>query len=210
MKRLFKKACNAAAVAAGAPLGLICRLLMRAGGGDAVFHDFSQLFSLFPGTSGDYLRKGFYYWTLARCSLDAKICFGVLIAHSRTEIHDGAYIGPYCLIGTARIGAFATLGSGVHILSGKQQHSFDRLDIPIQRQAGRFELVDVGADCWIGNGSIVMADIGEQAIVGAGSVVAHSVEARAVVAGNPARALRTRTDSAGRERTEKAPANSCA
>ena len=70
---------------------------------DGIFHDFSQFLSLFPGLSGDFLRKGFYYWTLAHCSIQVKISFGTLVAHPQTEVHEGVYIGPYCLIGTAVI-----------------------------------------------------------------------------------------------------------
>ncbi len=192
MKKTLKLALNGLALLIACPFGLVCKLLVRMSGSDSVFHDFSQLFSIIPGFPGDYLRKAFYRCTLNHCSLDVKISFGTLIAHPQTEIHEGAYIGPYCLIGKAVIGRHATLGSGVHLLSGKQQHRFDRMDVPIQDQGGTFEKISVGSDCWIGNGSIVMATIGDKSIIGAGSVVISPIESGTIAVGNPAHILRRR------------------
>jgi virginiamycin A acetyltransferase len=191
-KQVSKWLANGLALSLAGPFALLYRLVQLLSHSDGIFHDFSQFFSLFPGLPGDYLRKGFYYWTLAHCSIYVKISFGTLIAHPQTEIHEGVYIGPYCLIGTAIIGSNATLGSGVHLLSGKHQHNFDRLDLPIQEQGGRFEKISIGSNCWLGNGAIVMANLGSHAIVGAGSVVTSPMEPMSVVGGNPAKVVRRR------------------
>jgi virginiamycin A acetyltransferase len=193
MRRLTKALANGVALLTAAPFALACHLLQRISVSDSPFHDFSQFLSLFPGLPGDYLRRGFYYWTLAHCSLRVKISFGTLIAHPQTEIHDGAYIGPNCIIGTAIIGPHATLGSGVHLLSGKSQHSFENLHVPIQEQGGRFEKITIGENCWVGNASVIMADVGQNSIVGAGSVVTSPVACEAIAAGNPAKVLRMRS-----------------
>jgi acetyltransferase-like isoleucine patch superfamily enzyme len=55
---------------------------------------------------------------------------------------------------------------------------------------GAFETVQIGADCWIGAGSIIMADIGSGTTVGAGSVVIGSIPADSVAVGNPARVVK--------------------
>jgi virginiamycin A acetyltransferase len=195
MNQWLKPLANGLALALTAPAGLLWRLLRFLSVSDGVFHDLSQFFSLIPGLPGDYLRKSFYYWTLSHCSLEVKISFGTLIAHPETEVHEGVYVGPYCLIGTAIIGPHATLGSGVHLLSGKRQHNFDHLNVPIQEQGGSFECISIGSNSWLGNGCIVMADIGSDAIVGAGAVVTSAVESLCIVVGNPARVVRRRQQS---------------
>jgi maltose O-acetyltransferase len=52
--------------------------------------------------------------------------------------------------------------------------------------------VRIGANCWIGAGTIVCAGVtvGDDAIVGAGSVVVADVPPRVVAAGNPCRVIR--------------------
>jgi virginiamycin A acetyltransferase len=199
MKHLLKSLATGIALALTAPAGLLWRFARLFSVSDGLFHDLSQLHSLIPGLPGDYLRKGFYYWTLSHCSLDVKISFGTLVAHPETEIHEGVYIGPYCLIGTAIIGPHSTLGSAVHVLSGKRQHNFDLLNVPIQDQGGRFDRISIGSNSWLGNGSIVMADVGRHSIIGAGSVVTSAVNELCIVAGNPAKVLRQRRQRASKE-----------
>ncbi len=52
--------------------------------------------------------------------------------------------------------------------------------------------IEIGDDCWIGTGVIIMPNIkiGQGAIVGAGSVVTKHVHASTIVAGVPARELK--------------------
>ncbi|MBI5657488.1 MAG: hypothetical protein HZC44_12020, partial [Geobacter sp.] len=52
-----------------------------------------------------------------------------------------------------------------------------------------FDRVTVGSECWIGEGSIIMADLGERCIVSSGSVVTRAMPAGRLIAGNPARVL---------------------
>ena len=61
-------------------------------------------------------------------------------------------------------------------------------------------LVKRGAS--IGSGATILSNlvIGENAIVGAGSVVTHDVPANTIVAGNPAKVLRSITDSSEEKR----------
>jgi maltose O-acetyltransferase len=51
--------------------------------------------------------------------------------------------------------------------------------------------VKIGADVWIGGGSIILpgVTIGDGAVIGAGSVVTRDVAPDAIVGGNPAKPL---------------------
>lgn len=163
--------------------------------GDRIFAGFSQLLSLIPGNVGSYLRIGFYRFTMTACERDCSIGFGTLFSQVDTEIADGVYIGPQCNIGSCRIGCNSLIASGVHILSGSAQHGFESTDVPIQQQHGEYRKISVGEDCWIGNGSIVMADIGDKCVIGAGSVVTSAVPDFSIMAGNPARLRKSRKNN---------------
>lgn len=162
-------------------------------GKDSSLWSFSQLFSLIPGAVGSYLRKNFYRLTMTHCSNECAIMFGTIFSQVDTEIGHGVYIGPNCNIGRCKIEDHCTLGSNVHILSGKHQHNFADLGIPIQEQGGVFNKVVIGEDTWIGNASIVMANVGKKCIIGTGSVVTKDIEDYMIVAGNPARVIKRRT-----------------
>ena len=110
------------------------------------FTAISQLLSLLPGKSGSYLRVAFYRHTMRHCSADSFIGFGSVFSQTDTHIGSGVYIGPQCNIGGSRIGNDCLLGSAVHVLSGKKQHSLTRLDIPVRDQGGVFRSVAIGED----------------------------------------------------------------
>jgi acetyltransferase-like isoleucine patch superfamily enzyme len=147
------------------------------------------MLSLLPGIIGNFARKSFYHRAMTCCDRDCAILFGTLFSQTDTEIGKGVYIGPNCNIGRCRLENYCTLGSNVHILSGKRQHKFDDLDRPIRDQGGEFEKVTIGEDTWIGNAALIMADVGKKCIIGAGSVVTKDVENYSIVAGNPARVI---------------------
>lgn len=168
---------------------------------DALFAGFSQLLSLVPGLTGSYLRVAAYRLLMQHCGQDCYIGFGVLFSQQGTELGDGVYLGPQCNIGLCHIGADTLLGSGVHILSGKNQHQFADPTLPFKEQGGVFEKVSIGANCWIGNGAIVMASIGEGCIIGAGAVVTQPLPPGVIAAGNPAKVLRAVYPDAGQQDT---------
>jgi len=165
---------------------------MTMGKSDRVFWGISQFLSLVPGLSGSYVRKSFYRMAMTRCDEDCAILFGAIFSQADTEIRKGVYIGPQCNIGMCRIDDFCTLGSGVHILSGKNQHIFEDLETPIREQGGVFEKIVIGEDTWIGNGAIIMANIGKKCIIGAGSVVTRDIDDYCIAVGNPAKVVRKR------------------
>lgn len=175
------------------PLYLLLELLSLAGNRDGCFQSFSQFLSLFPGKTGSYLRAAFYRLACPETSDDISIGFLTILSHRDTSIHAGVYIGPQCNIGKCTIGKNTLLGSGVHILSGKKQHDFSCPSQPIKEQGGTFEKVRIGADCWLGNGALVMVPLADHTIIAAGSVVTQEVpESWLICGGNPARTLKHR------------------
>ncbi|MCU4675543.1 acyltransferase [Catenovulum sp. 2E275] len=161
---------------------------------NSLFFSFSQLLSLFPGQTGSYIRVSFYHSAMSFCARDTRIHFATIFSQPDTEINCRVYIGPQCNIGSCIIGADSLIASGVHILSGKNQHNFSDLNTPIQQQGGHYQKIKIGQDCWVGNGAIIMADIGDKCIVAAGSVVTKKVPDFSIVAGNPAKIIRSRKD----------------
>jgi acetyltransferase-like isoleucine patch superfamily enzyme len=160
---------------------------------DDVFQGFSQFMSLWPGLPGDYFRLAFYRWTLSSCSPNASIGFGTIFATPDVAIGHDVYIGARCLIAHATIHDDVLIGSNVDIVAGKHQHHFDRMDVPIRLQGGRYEPVSIGPDAWIGNGATVTQSVGAHAIVAAGAVVVKAVDEADIVGGNPARVITHRT-----------------
>jgi acetyltransferase-like isoleucine patch superfamily enzyme len=85
-----------------------------------------------------------------------------------------------------------------------------RIDVPGTPMifAGRPEqkATTIGADAWIGVGSVVMQglSIGRGAVIGANSVVTKDVPAYEIWAGIPARKIRDRFDSADDRRRHDA------
>ena len=194
----IKAAVNTLATFVVFPVFVLYRLVavLAPGRVDRIFQGYSQLMSLWPGITGDFLRRAFYRLTLRRCSANCTIGFGTVFATPEVELGEGVYIGWYGNIGHVSIGDHTLLGSNVTILSGKRQHHFDRLDIPIRHQGGTYTQVDIADDVWIGNGAIVMEAVARQAVVAAGAVVTTAVAERAIVGGNPARVIGQRGSAA--------------
>lgn len=170
-----------------------CAAVAAFGRWEPAYTLFAQGFAMAPGIPGDYLRVAFYRLTLAECSLSSRVSFGSFFAHREASLGAHAYIGSHCIIGRADIGERAQIASGVQILSGSRQH-VRNVDGEISgAEQGVFTTVGIGAHCWIGAASVVMADVGEGATVGAGSVVTRPIPAGSVAAGNPARVIRNST-----------------
>lgn len=169
------------------PLALLCLF----GRQRALFSLGGQLVALLPGLPGDYLRICFYRLTLQACSLDSRISFGSFFAHPDTEIAAGVSIGAYCILGRTRIGTRTQIASGVQILSGARQHGRNAEGQIEGAETGVFEKIEVGSDCWIGAGAIVMAPVGSRSTIGAGSIVNKEIAPNSVAVGNPAKVIRS-------------------
>src|SRR5881296_2601348 len=100
----LKAAVNGGALLAVTPFALTCWLEAKVGlGHEDIFAFWSHLFSLLPGYPGMALRRAFYQLTLDSCSAHLFIGFGALFSHRQAQVEDGVYIGPYALIGSARL-----------------------------------------------------------------------------------------------------------
>jgi virginiamycin A acetyltransferase len=155
-----------------------------------VFTFFAHTFALAPGVVGDYIRIAFYKLTLKQCAVYSRVSFGSFFAHSMVVLGRGVYIGSYCILGRCSIGDRTQIASQVQILSGRRQHQRD----PSGQISGafeeEFEVIEIGADCWIGASSIVMASVGFGTTIGAGSVVVRPIASQVVAVGNPARVVK--------------------
>lgn len=192
MKFIFKGLVKTASFLVVLPFLVVFKILYLNMPSEKTFQVFSHIFSLLPGLPGNYLRAQFYRYTLKSCSDDCCIEFGTILHQKDIEIGKRVYIGPKCSIGLCRIEDDVMLGSNVDIISGKNQHNFDRIDIPMREQGGQFEKIVIGEDSWLGNSSVVMANVGTKAIVAAGSVVVNDVAPYHIVGGNPAKFLKSR------------------
>lgn len=192
MKKLIKSCVHILFSILVLPLYIIYLIGKKLGFEDQVFSSFSQSLSLVPGLLGSYLRVAFYRMTMTHCDREIVIGFATLFSQQDTDIHHGVYIGPQCNIGKCSIQKNCLLGSGVHILSGKEQHNFTDLDTPLREQGGEFNKVVIDEDSWLGNGAIVMANVGRKCIVAAGAVVVQDVPDYAIVGGNPAKIIKMR------------------
>jgi acetyltransferase-like isoleucine patch superfamily enzyme len=192
LKGVIKELANILAIGLSAPFWIATRIEGRLFAGRNWFVAGSEFLSLVPGKSGIYLRRAFYRMCLESCSSDCHIGFGTTVAHPEARIGKRVYIGNRCMIGMVRIDDDVVIGSNVDILSGRHQHSFDDPRRPIQEQGGSFRQIRLGRNSWVGNRSIIMADVGSDCVIGAGSVVVKAVPAGSVAVGNPAAVKRQR------------------
>ena len=174
------------------PFFLFYRLQGQVLGKKKAFLNVTQACSLIPGVCGEWFRRGFLQWVTGQPLQDCCICFGSTFSDPRIKIGNGVYIGMRCDIGYATIENDCVIGSGVHILSGQNQHYFDDPNIPIRDQGGEFKQVVIGADTWIGNAAVIAADLGTGCVIGAGSVVVVPVPNKGVAVGNPAQVVKYR------------------
>lgn len=194
-RTLAKRALHAAATGAVAPLIAMYKaesLAAPEARRDPLFQGYSQALAMVPGFTGQYLRRAFYAAVLDGCDLDTCVQWGTILSSTHARLGKGVYVGARCMLGRVHLDAHATLGSNVDILSGKNQHGFDDPDVPVQDQPGRYEVVRIGANTWIGNGAVVLADVGARCVVAAGSVVTSPVPDDVIVGGNPAKVLKRR------------------
>lgn len=156
----------------------------------------SQLFSLLPGLTGQYLRRALYRWILVACHESTVIEFGTVLSKAGSSLGENVYIGPMCHLGLVDLERDVLLAAGVQIPSGPRTHGIGRLDRPIRDQPGDLRKIRVGAGSWVGSGATILADVGRDAVVAAGAVVTRSIPDRAIAAGVPAEVLRYREAAA--------------
>jgi len=162
---------------------------------ERTFRSIMQAAALLPGVSGSYIRLALLNWLAEGTGSDCSVAVGTLFSHSHVKLGNSVYVGAFCNIGWARISDDALIGSGVHIISGKNSHFHHRVDVPIARQGGVRTPVHIGSAAWIGSGAIIMADVGDQCLIGAGAVVTRAVPPWSIAVGSPARTIGDRRAS---------------
>jgi virginiamycin A acetyltransferase len=192
MKPVIKKTAAFAAILLVLPAYGLYRFGAALIGRDHAFHGWSETFSLFPGLSGQYLRRAFYSLALERCGENACLSFGSTFSHPTASVGANVYVGSYCCLGSITLEDNVLIASHVSIMNGSQQHGIGRLDIPIREQPGIFLPVTIGEGSWIGEGATVSADVGRHCVIGAGSVVTKPVPDYAIAVGVPAKVIRLR------------------
>ena len=161
-------------------------------GRDRALEGSTQLLSLVPGISGQYLRRAFLARVLAGCHPSSVVEFGTIFSQADARLDENAYVGPGCHLGLVHVERDALLAASVKVPSGGQSHGIDDVSMPIRDQPGSPRLVRIGAGAWIGTAAVVMAHVGRDTIVGAGAVVTRPLPERVVAAGVPARVVRSR------------------
>lgn len=147
---------------------------------------------LFPGFSGDFVRRAFYREVLSACHPSVTISQGTVFSSDDVEIGAGTYIGANCNIGRSRIGPGVLIGDYVMIIPGRHTHRFTEAGELDESQEGQDIPIHIGERCWLGAHAVIMADVGPRSTIGAGSVVVKPIPADSVAVGNPARVVRRR------------------
>jgi acetyltransferase-like isoleucine patch superfamily enzyme len=143
-----------------------------------------------PGRPGVFLRAAFYESTLAACGPNLYVNFGAFFTHRVAEVGSAVYIGPYALVGAARLGDGCSIGSRASVLSGTALHEPGPDGRWTPFHVDKLRMVSIGEHVLVGEGAILMADIGPRSLVTAGAVVSAPMPGGIVVAGNPARYVR--------------------
>ena len=116
-----------------------------------------------------------------------------IIAHESITIGDDVWFGPEVFVTDAN-------------------HGYQDPEVPIGRQLGLHEPVQIGSGSWLGCRAIVLPGtrIGRQCVIAAGSVVRGDIPDHSVVAGVPGRILRQyRPGSAGHASTWASTPTDC-
>jgi len=164
-------------------------------GKDRAFFSSSQMFALFPGLPGQYLRRAFYVRTMESFHPTAVVEFGTLFSRQGTRLAENVYIGPMCHIGLVDIEPDVLVASNVSIPSGPKTHGTADVDRPIRGQPGVLQRVRIGTGAWIGLSAIVMADVGARTVVASGAIVTRPLPADVVAGGVPAEVIKKRESS---------------
>jgi acetyltransferase-like isoleucine patch superfamily enzyme len=118
-----------------------------------------------------------------------------------SSIGIGSYVAPLSIVVNAQIGNYTSIGPNVCIGLGRHPLTFFSTspflynkDLFKRKRKEDFSLIEIGPDCWIGAGALIMGGIkiGIGAVIGAGAVVTKDVDDFAIVTGVPAKLVRYR------------------
>lgn len=191
MRALLKTVSDVLATIVVWPLTAICaaEVVLRPAS-ESLFTACAQWVAIVPGRPGMVLRRAFYRRTLARCGAHLHVNFGAFFTHRVAEVGERVYLGHYALVGAARLGDGASIGSRASVLSGTQLHEPGTDGRWTPYDPSKLQLVTIGEHVLVGEGAVIMTDVGPRCLVAAGAVVSAPVPSGIVVAGNPARFVR--------------------
>lgn len=192
MRHALKRLAFAVAVVAVLPAWISFQVRRMLFGSDRALLGSSQALSLVPGMSGQYLRRGFLWLVLERCSVSVTIEFGTVFSRLDAQLGDNVYVGPGCHLGSVHLERDVLLAAGVHIPSGPHTHGTADPSRPIREQPGALRTVHIGEGTWIGSAAVVLEDVGPNSIIAAGAVVTEPIPGGVVAGGVPARILKHR------------------
>ena len=188
MKPLLKQFVHLLAMILSSPCALTSYLEQRmCDRSEVVFRFWGDVFSLFPGLPGAFMRRAFYCWTLESCSSNCHIGYGTIFAHRRAVVEDAVYLGTYVLLGEVIIRKKSLIGSRSSLISGGSQHEKGSDGEWTSTETENLQRIEIGRGVWLGEACVIAADVGGGSMVAAGSVVVSKVPADIMVAGNPAR-----------------------
>ena len=199
-KEALKAVARFVALVAVSPVLAAYWLNAAAVGRNRALESASQLLSLAPGITGQYLRRAFLQRVLAQCHRSVLVEFGTLFSQAGAVLEENVYVGPRCQLGLVRLERDVLLAANVQIPSGGKTHYFDDPSTPIREQGGERAVVTVGAGSWVGTGAIVLADVGKGTVVAAGAVVTKPLPDGVIAAGVPAKVVRNRFEDGGGDR----------
>jgi acetyltransferase-like isoleucine patch superfamily enzyme len=192
LKEAVKAAARLAASVAVSPVLVAFRLNAALVGRGRALESASQLLSLVPGITGQYLRWAFLRRVMAGSHPSALVEFGTLFSQPGAVLGENVYVGPRCLLGLVHLERDVLLAGGVQAPSGGMTHHFDDPTVPIKDQGGERRVVTIGEGAWVGAGAVVLADVGKGTVVAAGAVVTKPLPDYVIAAGVPARVIRPR------------------
>ena len=172
------------------PFGFVSWLPYKLFGNAAAFGFFSKLLSLIPGKLGQYIRTAFYKMTLTQCHYDLMVGFCSFFSHPAVKVGRRVGLGSFTIVGPVNIGENVMISSRVSVLS-RDSRNVKTLSTSAYSTVAPAGTTSIGADCWIGEGAIVMASLGRHCMVSAGSVVTQQAPDHVVAIGNPARFLKS-------------------
>jgi acetyltransferase-like isoleucine patch superfamily enzyme len=159
-----------------------------------LFRDFGEVYSLFPGKLGRYVRAWYYHMTLKSSPMNLNMEMFSKFSYPESQVGKGVMIAAHCSIGLVTIGDNSVCAGRVSILSGRYQHNFIDPGRPILQEVNPPQRIYIGKNTFVGEGCIVMSNIGDCSIVGAGSVVVEEIADYSVAVGNPSKVVKKRKE----------------
>jgi maltose O-acetyltransferase len=134
-----------------------------------------NLLELLLGAGGDsaWIQPPFF------CDYGSNIHLG-----SRVYFNFNCVVLDVCRV---QIGEHTMIGPAVQIYTATHP-----LNAAARRKSEFAKPIEIGSDCWIGGGAIILpgVTIGSRTVIGAGSVVTRDVPSDVIAAGNPCRIIR--------------------